>query len=194
MSIFTERFNKLRKESGKTQAQVASELDMTPQAISYIAKGREPNLDLIVAIARLFGVTTDFLLGASDHESVSFSNYEDIVRILLDLTDDGVLEVGKLEINEDERDAFYISNTEAASFFREYWNMVELLGEKKITHNIFKSWITSEFGRLREIFLPRLYTWEEISRDFDIPNDMKPIIDSPTLARLKAGDIDGKHN
>lgn len=69
MSLFHERFKALRDVSGKTQAKIAEDLGMTPQALSYYANGREPSYDTLIAIAKYFGVTTDYLLGVSDHKS-----------------------------------------------------------------------------------------------------------------------------
>lgn len=67
MSKFTERFQLLRKESKKTQAAIAKELEMTPQTLSYYANGREPNYDTLIKIADYFKVTTDYLLGYSEN-------------------------------------------------------------------------------------------------------------------------------
>jgi len=69
MSLFHERFKALRDASGKTQAKIAEDLGMTPQALSYYANGREPSYDTLIAIAKYFGVTIDYLLGVSDHKS-----------------------------------------------------------------------------------------------------------------------------
>lgn len=70
MSLFHERFKTLRDSSGKTQAKIAEDLGMTPQALSYYANGREPNYDTLVALAEYFHVTTDYLLGTSDYETI----------------------------------------------------------------------------------------------------------------------------
>lgn len=66
MSLFKERFKKLRTEIGKTQAAIAADLGMKPQTISYYANGREPDYDTLVKIADYFHVSTDYLLGVSD--------------------------------------------------------------------------------------------------------------------------------
>jgi transcriptional regulator with XRE-family HTH domain len=69
MSLFHERFKALRDSSGKTQAKIAEDLGMTPQALSYYANGREPSYDTLAAIAKYFNVTTDYLLGTSDYQT-----------------------------------------------------------------------------------------------------------------------------
>lgn len=66
MSIFNDRLKMLRIESGKTQAVIAKDLGVTPQAFSFFVKGREPNYEILVKMAKYFDVTSDFLLGLSD--------------------------------------------------------------------------------------------------------------------------------
>ncbi|MDD3229404.1 MAG: helix-turn-helix transcriptional regulator [Oscillospiraceae bacterium] len=69
MSLFHERFKSLRDSSGKTQAKIAEDLGMTPQALSYYANGREPNYDTLIAMAEYFHVTTDYLLGVTEYKT-----------------------------------------------------------------------------------------------------------------------------
>ncbi len=66
MSKFTERFQELRKASNKTQAAIATDLELTPQTLSYYANGREPNYETLIKLADYFKVSTDYLLGVSD--------------------------------------------------------------------------------------------------------------------------------
>lgn len=70
MSLFHERFKSLRDSSGKTQAKIAEDLGMTPQALSYYANGREPNYDTLIAMAEYFHVTTDYLLGVTEYKTL----------------------------------------------------------------------------------------------------------------------------
>lgn len=66
MSLFHERFRQLKEESGKTQVQIANDLGIKQQAVSYYVNGREPDYDTLIAIAEYFSVTLDYLLGVSD--------------------------------------------------------------------------------------------------------------------------------
>ncbi|MEL7610624.1 MAG: helix-turn-helix transcriptional regulator [Bacillota bacterium] len=66
MSLFNERLKELKETSGKTQATIAADLQITSQAFSYYINGREPNYDLLIKIADYFGTTTDYLLGRSN--------------------------------------------------------------------------------------------------------------------------------
>ncbi len=66
MSLFHERFRQLKEESGKTQLQIASDLGLKQQAVSYYSNGREPDYDTLILIAEYFGVSLDYLLGVSN--------------------------------------------------------------------------------------------------------------------------------
>lgn len=66
MSLFQERLQLLKGESGETQAKIASDIGITPQALSYYMNGREPNYDVLIQIAKYFSVTVDYLLGTSN--------------------------------------------------------------------------------------------------------------------------------
>lgn len=68
MKTFHERLFQLRKEANLTQSQLAEALNTSQRRISYIEKGRiEPDLETLVAIARYFGVTSDYLIGLDDY-------------------------------------------------------------------------------------------------------------------------------
>ncbi len=61
---FGQRFNLYRKKAGYTQIEVAEQLSVTPQAVSkWETDTAYPDITLIVAIAALFDVSTDDLLG-----------------------------------------------------------------------------------------------------------------------------------
>jgi transcriptional regulator with XRE-family HTH domain len=85
MATFQERLAYLKNKSGKTQVQIADELGITPQNLSYYFNGREPSYDLLIKIADLFDVSVDFVIGKSD-----FINF------------DCELQYKNLQINENE--------------------------------------------------------------------------------------------
>ena len=65
------RISALRREMGLSQAQLAQRLGISPSAMGMYEQGRrEPSMETVVAMAGVFGVTTDYLLTgkAADRE------------------------------------------------------------------------------------------------------------------------------
>lgn len=57
------RIAALRRQAGMSQAELAARLMVSASAVGMYEQGRrEPSMDRIVALSRLFGVTTDYLL------------------------------------------------------------------------------------------------------------------------------------
>ncbi len=63
MEIFSKRLRLLRNERGWKQSEIAEKLNFSGAMASAYENGREPSYDILVQIARLFGVSTDYLLG-----------------------------------------------------------------------------------------------------------------------------------
>ena len=69
-TILGARLQFLRKEAGLTQKQLAERLNMRDNTISQYEKGdRTPSVETQMNIARLFGVSIDFLVGRTDDRS-----------------------------------------------------------------------------------------------------------------------------
>lgn len=65
--IFPKRLKSLRQESGFTQQEVANKIGINRGSYSNWENGkREPTLENVVKLAKLFKTTTDFLLGVTD--------------------------------------------------------------------------------------------------------------------------------
>ena len=61
--IFAEKLTQLRKKNGWSQEELAERVGVSRQAVSkWEAAGATPELDKLLALSRLFGVSTDFLL------------------------------------------------------------------------------------------------------------------------------------
>ena len=57
------RIAALRRTAGFTQSQLADRLGISPSAVGMYEQGRrEPAGELLISMARLFGVSTDYLL------------------------------------------------------------------------------------------------------------------------------------
>ena len=57
------KIQKLRKQAGLSQGELAKQLNISPSAIGMYEQGRrEPSIEILLSIAKLFGVTVDALL------------------------------------------------------------------------------------------------------------------------------------
>lgn len=67
MVKFGERVKQLRQSAGMTQEQLAERIWVSKATISnYELSERNPSPEIIIKIARVFGVSTDYLLGVED--------------------------------------------------------------------------------------------------------------------------------
>lgn len=67
---FAERLKMLRMEYRISQKMLANCIGVTRQAIGNYEKGkRECGFDVLILLAEMFGVTTDFLIGYSDERN-----------------------------------------------------------------------------------------------------------------------------
>ncbi len=67
MNVFAERLKELRTEKGISQMQLVAQIGTTKSAVSlWEANKRVPSAEAVVAIAKYFGVTSDYLLGLED--------------------------------------------------------------------------------------------------------------------------------
>jgi len=65
---FTERFNELLKQSGKTQVEIAKALNITKQCVNDYKTGKSvPSLETLYALCKYLDVSADYLLGLTDY-------------------------------------------------------------------------------------------------------------------------------
>ncbi len=67
MNKFSQRLKELREESHISQSQLAVALGCTQSTIAkWESATREPSLESLIAIARFFKISTDYILGLED--------------------------------------------------------------------------------------------------------------------------------
>ena len=72
------RLKELRLEKKLTQQQAADAVGVSRSVISgYETELRLPSLDILVSLARLYGVTTDFLLCVDNRQTVDVSGWNE---------------------------------------------------------------------------------------------------------------------
>ncbi len=89
MVDFGIRLKELRKEKNLTQKQLATRIGVKNSIISFYEMGdRNPTPEIIIELAKVFHVTTDYLMGVEKEETVSVSGLNDhdkqIIRSLID--------------------------------------------------------------------------------------------------------------
>ena len=85
MSGFSEKLSLLRRQAGMTQAELAERLGISKSSVSMYERGnREPEFDLLQAMADLFGVSAGVLLGREDESLVNndpeLTEYLEVLR------------------------------------------------------------------------------------------------------------------
>ena len=67
MKVFPQRLRELRQDKHLSMKQLAKELNTTDAAISNWENGvNEPKISYLIAIAKFFGVSADYLLGLEE--------------------------------------------------------------------------------------------------------------------------------
>lgn len=78
MVNFGERLKTMRFDAGMTQTQLAKRLNVTKSVISYYElHERMPSPAILVQLANIFHVTTDYLLGIEHKKLVDVSDLSD---------------------------------------------------------------------------------------------------------------------
>lgn len=65
---FTERFNEILKQSGKTQVEIANALNITKQCVNDYKTGKSvPSIETLYSLCKFLDVSADYLLGLTDY-------------------------------------------------------------------------------------------------------------------------------
>lgn len=66
-----ERIKEKREEMGLNQKELAKQLNITPSAVNQYEKGEKtPSTEKLVKLAKILGVSSDYLLGASKEKDI----------------------------------------------------------------------------------------------------------------------------
>lgn len=78
MVYFSSRLKNLRKMMTLSQEELGKRLSVTKSMVSaYETSMRMPSYEVLARMARLFGVTTDYLLGLDTREQIDISHLSD---------------------------------------------------------------------------------------------------------------------
>lgn len=78
MVNFGDKLRTLRTEAGMTQTELARRLNITKSVVSYYElQERTPSPDVLIKLAGIFHVTTDYLLGIEHNKMIDVSDLTD---------------------------------------------------------------------------------------------------------------------
>lgn len=81
--LFSRQLQKLRRQQGMTQEQLAHRLGVSPQAVSKWENGSYPDGDLIPMLADLFGVTISYLYGREEEKTSAEQIIMDEIKAMM---------------------------------------------------------------------------------------------------------------
>lgn len=78
MILLGDKIKALRKGAHYTQKELAERLNVTKTSVSaYERNIRQPSIDVIISIARVFNISTDYLLLDRQHKVVEITGLDD---------------------------------------------------------------------------------------------------------------------
>ncbi len=78
MVDFGNKLKELRKQAGLTQKQLGDKIKVTKSVISYYElQERYPSPEILIKLAKTFHVTTDYLLGLENKQTLDISGLSD---------------------------------------------------------------------------------------------------------------------
>lgn len=87
MVNFGDKLKTLRTEAGMTQTELAKRLSITKSVVSYYElQERTPSPDVLIQLADIFHVTTDYLLGIDHKKMIDVSDLSDEDMLFLLIT------------------------------------------------------------------------------------------------------------
>ena len=91
---FGQRFQRLRKQKGLTQEQIAEKVNISPQAVSKWENDlTAPDINILLELSEILGVTVDILLGKVNEVETTFSNekpnYNNLLLKIKIISNDG---------------------------------------------------------------------------------------------------------
>lgn len=108
----TDRLKELRKNARKTQKDVSELIGVASSTYSMYERGeREPDFETLDKICKLFNVSSDYLIGASDYKKKYYDltekdekSIEKTLEKLVEELDNGLYSKDMEEYDEDSRD------------------------------------------------------------------------------------------
>lgn len=82
--LASERIKSLRESKGYTQTELANTLKITRSSVNAWEMGLSmPSTEKIIELAKFFNVSSDFILGISNEETVNLSKYNEYEKKMI---------------------------------------------------------------------------------------------------------------
>lgn len=177
LKIYSIRIRELREEQRLTQLQLATLLNTTKQTIwNYESGSREPNIEMLNAIAKYFNVTVDYLIGNSQYKNNIQESFTEIVSKKTGATTDLVnnsqylfeqyLEIVKLSI-------YPLQPIDSTNDDKTYPNSTDLIKELGSCTEWLHSYV---FKSLEDIYLKQQLIEATAVKNTDLINMYKDTI------------------
>ena len=130
---FNERLKLLRENSGLTQSYMAEKIGVKrPTYAGYETKGTQPSYDILQKIAKVFNVSIDYLIGATDIKNKpddllkgeyhkDFENIDEVLNFIVE--DNAIMKFLDIDTNE-------LTHEEIIEFTNNLKTQIELLSYK----------------------------------------------------------------
>lgn len=92
-----DRILALLKENGITAKKLTSDLEISNSSVSDWKKGSKPSCDVVVKLAKYFGVSTDYILLGEKSISISQED-QDILKLFHQLPHDAAVGISEDEL------------------------------------------------------------------------------------------------
>lgn len=101
-ATMAERLTNLRERSHLSQSDVARRLKVSPALISaYENSERKPSLERLIALADIYHVSTDYILGRTRKDDASIIvDVSNLTEIQIKIIQDLILNMNQAEINQ----------------------------------------------------------------------------------------------
>lgn len=120
--MYGQRILEMRTKRGYTQDSLGAVLNVSPKTIgTWEREDRKPPIDKLTQMAKLFDVTTDYLLGVN--KTPEWATEQQVTDLKTWLDDPAAMDgfsFGGAELTEDEKDKLKMSMTQI------FWNRLNL--------------------------------------------------------------------
>lgn len=158
---FGGRLERAVKDSGKTQANFAREIGVSPSSLNQIIKGkRQPPLDVLIESVKCLGVSFESLLGLPERNR-KIDNLGDAVTMLIQVAENVSEHTwtcrSGLSYNEYGDADFFreivlnVTGSEIGDFFDKRGKMLKNLEDGVISVDLYSMWQSDEIKKLQRI-------------------------------------------